>query len=124
MFVFNPLANRVLPGTIRPYSSIWDESLLNYRDIPNIAGVGYVTPTPEKSGILRIGRYFATAQVTFKDANGKLQLLNMTREFWIIPWKLILLLIAIIAIVIYLISRKRKSKKDTNRNEKSKWMVN
>lgn len=127
IYPFNPYANRVLPGTARPYQAVWDGSLLNYRDlayIPPVGYIGYVTPTPEKSGTLRIGRYFATAQVTYKDADGKLHLLNLTKEFWVLPWKLLLLLLLVIALIVYLVWRKRRSKaQGYTRGNKSKWLV-
>lgn len=126
-FIFNPNAERILPKASTGFRSLWGaypatESPLYIYKAENKAinpqtGNEIIEYTntlgfdPNKIGDMKFGRYFATLQMTFRDINGDLaRYPDITVEFWIIPWKLILLLIALFVITYYLLRFARQDK--------------
>jgi len=109
-YKFNEDQNRLLPDSTRPYNFIWDTSAVNFIPSDHIIGGGYLALTTDKSKTLRIGKYYALAQVTYTDTNNQVHVIKMTKEFWLIPWKLLLALIILISIIVFVIYKKAKSK--------------
>jgi hypothetical protein len=103
---FNPNAGRLLPGTTRPYFNDWSDASVIYKVNQSFPGGGHLTVNPEGSGGFRIGRYFVTAKVRYTDLNGQVKLVTYTETFWVIPWKLLLVLLLLIVIIAWVIYRR------------------
>jgi hypothetical protein len=117
-FKFNENANRLLPASMRPYFNTWDDANILFRQDKSFPGGGHLTLNTDKSGGFRMGRYFVTAKVRYKDQNDEAKLVTLTREFWVIPWKLILALVIAIGLVIYVMYRRATG--DDRKSQKSK----
>lgn len=115
-FVFNQDGRLLLPDSEVRFENAWDEPTLQ----------SYVVNTSSEGGTdnkwlslnfdlsqipdLKLGRYIATAQVAYKDINGDHALANSYSViFWVIPWRLLLILVIIIAILTGITYYRRKN---------------
>jgi len=117
---FNPGGSRVLPQTKSTFVTNWNDGPLYIVKDENksvdssgneITNYSYrLAVDLAKIGDFRFGRYFVTLQMLYYDSNGQLQRVpDYTVQFWIIPWKLILV---ILLVVITMYTLWRRNKKD------------
>ncbi len=124
---FNPSGNRILPQTRMSIATPWNDGPLyvvkdQHTDTdtagnPTSSSSYRLTLDTTKLNNLRFGHYYATLQMLYYDVHGQLQRMpDFTVEFWIIPWKLILAIIA--AIVIPLLVRRSINRYKRKRTRK------
>jgi hypothetical protein len=118
---FNPEGGRVLPQTKSTFTTNWSDGPLfivknesKSTDSSGNESTSYnyrLSVDLTKIGEFRFGRYFATLQMLYYDSNGQLQRVpDYTVQFWIIPWKLILVALLIIITMWSLIRRNKSNK--------------
>lgn len=110
---FNPLAVRILPQTEYQYRSEWRDAgfeIVKIAESGGGAGDYRLQINPDKLSNLRWGRYFVTLQMTYRDINGAFNRYpDFTVEVWVIPWKIIIILVTVIGL--YLWYRRRSAGK-------------
>lgn len=118
---FNTSKGSILPDSNRNYSIDWNEGFPYYRVKETAQGVVLKDGQPEhelvwdssKLNKLRFGKY--TAQVFAVYDNGKSDIpLEATVSFWVIPWRLIGLVITVLVVPsggFYLLARWRYGKR-------------
>jgi hypothetical protein len=99
----------VLPNSARSYETSWDEGFPAYRPVINSAGETEKNSdgstkyklewNPSFSTAFRIGKYTASLLMVYDDGTRDIPL-EKTIEFWVIPWKL--LIVAAIALFLLL----------------------
>jgi len=99
--VFNHAEQNLFNGSGREYNNIWNNATLSFDD------QGKFTINWQDLSKIRFGQYYAQLSVVWDGANGK-EFTSAVTSFWIIPWKLILIIVAIIILILYLIFRKNK----------------
>ncbi len=90
---FNPGKQRVLAEGRRTFNNIWDEGMLVYTD--DQLSVELDKP-------LGFGHYYAQLNITWDSNLGK-EYATAVIDFWVIPWKIILAIIAIVVVQLFLI---------------------
>lgn len=112
---------RILPNKSRNFVHRWDDSTIQ------LGTNGIFRINMASFPKLNWGRYYAEVNFLARDNAGQLQYMTETVEFWVLPWKLILLItIPIVGYFIYRFYKYRKSVKDGSgkrskvRNVKSK----
>ncbi len=102
--VFNEAQGMALPGNVRAYSESFTDGFLYYE-------AGSLKMDQSKFPRLFFGEY--TATMKFKHTvNGERITVEKEVSFWVIPWKLMLILIALIVGIIVIINRIRKKRKE------------
>lgn len=106
---FNESANNTLPGVTRVYKASWNEGFIVREPVKK--GNDFVL---DKNGNktyhtvinwdsltkMRIGKYTARAIVVFNNGRNDVPLEALV-SFWIIPWRLILLVILILTLIVF-----------------------
>jgi hypothetical protein len=105
-FKFNEDANRLLPESARPFYNLWDESLFLYKQVNSSLINGYVTVAPDKSHSLRLGKYYATLKIAYRNPEGEIEVITRSSSFWVVPWKLLVVLGASIIVMSYISIKK------------------
>lgn len=91
---FNKNSQSLLRETVGDYEDSWKQS-------------GYLSP----NNTLAIGPLKANLIVTYRSFNPGFAVLTSQTTFWVIPWKIILIIIAIIVLYSVIRNRKRKLEK-------------
>ncbi len=107
---FNPTGQTGFAGTFREFQNTWDGGFLTLDD-NNRLQVNF-----NQLSDFRIGQYYAQLNVVWDGLQGK-EFENRIITFWIIPWKLILLLVGIIIVIIFLLIRGRRIKRRKNKQQ-------
>lgn len=108
-FSFNEGRNRVLPESVRPYFNEWSDATINFVRDSRFPGGGRLTLTENGEGI-KFGKYYATAKILYKDNENQLKVTEMTTEFWVLPWKAMIVILAILIIIGVLIRKRSRAK--------------
>lgn len=116
----------VLPGTSRTFTAEWSDGLPVYQTVTKADGTKHRVLKwnvgNAKFSSIRIGRYTAKLVAVYTDSNGHDVPIEGTVSFWVIPWKILLVLLLLALIVIGFITivsvwfwrrhkRKRQAKK-------------
>jgi hypothetical protein len=114
---FNEERQRVLPGKSRNFTNSWRDGLM----YANKRADGTVEYVWDLQGDLntRWGKHYVELRINYKDQNGDTKFIIENIEFWVLPWKAILL--AVIVIIAYIAYRRFKSNRAAD--EKSKKPV-
>jgi hypothetical protein len=111
----------ILAGTTRSYINRWNDSAFRMKsDTDTTSGqVNYSFDFhPEALNKIRIGRYTATLQLFYRDkATGENIRMDYDIHFWVIPWKIILFIIALIVAYYFI---KKSINKQKNKVKRSK----
>lgn len=107
--VFNASGGNTLPGATRTYKSEWTDGFIVNEPVKNGESLALDKNgnTQYKTVIhwdsltkLRIGRYSAKAIVVYNNGRNDVPL-EAQLSFWIIPWKIILVIALVLALVIF-----------------------
>jgi hypothetical protein len=126
---FNKADGRVLPGTNREFTVFWRDGFPVFQDKTSLG-----RPVTDKKGTaiqqlewdftntnkLRFGKYYARLTVVYNNGVRDVPEYAVV-SFWVIPWKMILVLLAIIAVQIYIVVtlvRYRKAFKAVKKSNK------
>jgi hypothetical protein len=90
----NPRQAAVLPNSVRRFESAWANTFEEERG-------GFVAELKNEWKNFGIGRYTAEAQVLYGEQK---QELRATTMFWVIPWRVIVVVIALLVLLIVLLS--------------------
>lgn len=127
---FNPNGERILPNSTMQFVTNWNDAPLYIyqepRKVLQQESGSQNTEYDYKLGInlakmneLKFGHYFVTLQMTYYDVNGDFKRTpDYTVGFWIIPWKLILAVIAIIGGFIFV----RRLQNQSAKGDKVKYI--
>jgi hypothetical protein len=100
----NPARARILPDTKREYTAVWNDSVISWKN-------GSLQLQLDRMPRLSWGRYFAEVNVLYRNTEGKITNQMQTVEFWVLPWKIMLLMaLALVIFVAYRQYRRRKAK--------------
>lgn len=99
----------ILPESTRSYPTNWEDGFPAYRPVENEAGeivknkdgsTKYKLEwNPSFSTAFRLGKYTASLLMVYDDGKRDIPL-ESTLEFWVIPWKLILLILIILILLL------------------------
>ena len=95
-------AGQVLAGAGKAFSNEWDQALFSFKD----GSLGVHTDQP-----LAFGHYYAQLNLVWDDVVAK-SFATATTDFWVIPWKLILVFLAIVLLIIFFVRKRFKDAKD------------
>ncbi len=100
--VVNPKGSYILPGTTRTISATWNDGFPHYNVTTD--SNGKTTKKLSWSGAnlsrLRIGRYTASLVAVYNE-NGRDVPVVGTVSFWVIPWKILLVLLLVVLLVLF-----------------------
>lgn len=104
----------ILPGTTRSLSTQWSDGFPVYTTTQDASGAETRNLTWNWKDIntFRFGKYSATLVAVYNDGERDIPIVKKI-EFWVIPWRVILAILAIIGLFIYLqiwIVRRRTKK--------------
>ncbi len=112
----------ILAGTTRSYLNQWNDSAFRMKsEIDTSTGqTNYSFDFhPESLNKIRVGRYTATLQLFYRDkATGENIRMDYDIHFWIIPWKAILLIIALI-VGYFLIKKAIRNRRNSLKKSKN-----
>lgn len=117
-FQLNPNGTAILPGTVREYPVVWNDSFISSSVKENSGENGeqikYQTNYNwDKLSKIRIGQYTATVQYDYELADGTVApTVLVSARFTVIPWQLIILIaIPVILMLLLIYYKYRKYKK-------------
>jgi len=100
---FNSSGGYVLPNTSRTFNSSWSNGFPVYTTVLNSNGTANkqkLTWNWSNLGKFRIGKYYASLVGFYFDGQRDVPI-EAEVSFWVIPWKLILVVLIIVLLVIY-----------------------
>jgi hypothetical protein len=121
-FDMNEKQGYVLPGTTRTYTATWNESFITYTKEINDEGETIIKTNYnwDQLSKLRIGKYNVKLLYNTEAQDGTVQTMEMITSFWIIPWQLIVL---VVATILYLYYKYRRGKRNENEKKPRKKAV-
>lgn len=106
---FNEERQRILPNTTRGFQNSWKGGLMYANRKPD-GEIEYLWNL-QNGPKLDWGRHFVELRAIYKDASGENRILVETIEFWVLPWKAIIVIIVGGAFYIMLKRYNRKPKR-------------
>lgn len=101
---FNSGNHRVLTDAGRKFEDVWSDAFI-FRDIE-----GKLSFDWSKLNKLRFGKYYAQLNVAWEENEG-VEFIQAVTSFWVIPWKLLMIPVAILTTIIFWkICKKRREK--------------
>jgi len=104
---FNDGKHRVLYNGGRKFTNEWEEGFLVKRD--NKLEINW-----KEMGLFRFGKYYAQLNIAWEDNQG-MKYISKETSFWVIPWKLLLILLLIILGLVLIIKGRKIYEKRKNR---------
>lgn len=94
----NPVTGYILPGMTRTFTTSWNDGFPLRVYNPDNPHQSTIQWNLDKITSFRLGKYAATALTAYDDGQRDIPL-EMTLEFWVIPWQIILVAALVIVLV-------------------------